>query len=107
LHFHDSGRVFERAAALRNVQPAARHQREAPSTPVPALDDRIVAVVTAATTRKQPLHEDDIARAVKAPSRDVARALRLLASHRRVKRWDDGMVTAITNESIYAAAGAD
>jgi hypothetical protein len=107
LHFHDSGRVFERAAALRNVQPAPRHQREAPSTPVPALDERIVTVVTAATTAKHPLHEDDVARAVKAPSRDVTRALRALASQRRIKRHDDGIVTAITNESIYAPAGAD
>ena len=107
LHFHDADRVSERAAALRNVQPAARHNREAPSTPVPALDERIVAVVTAATTRKQPLHEDDIAGAVKAPSRDVTRVLRTLASQRRVKRWPDGVLTAITNESIYAASGAD
>jgi hypothetical protein len=107
LHFHDVDRENERRQALRHVQPAARHHREPATAPPIPLDVRIVAAVTTATTAKRPLHEGDIARAVKAPSREVTRALRLLASQRRITRWDDGFVTAITNESIYAAAGAD
>jgi len=95
LHFHDVDRENERRQALRHVQPAARHHREPATAPPIPLDERIVTVVTAATTAKHPMHEDDVARAVKAPSRDVTRVLRSLASQRRVKRWPDGFVTAV------------
>jgi len=91
----DAERDSERRAALRKVQPAARHHREPTSAPTLSLDERIVDVVTAATAKKQPLHEDAVALAVGAPKRDVRPALRVLAGQRRLKRWDDGLLTAV------------
>jgi len=91
----DADRDIERRAALRNVQPVARYHRASSSAPPPPLDERILTVVTAATVKKRPLHEDEVALAVGAPKRDVRPALRSLAGQRRVKRWDDGLVTAV------------
>jgi len=95
LPFQGVDRKNERRQALRNAQPAARHHRESTTAPPIPLDELIVAVVTAATAKKQPLHEDEVARAVGAQKRDVRPVLQSLVGQQRVKRWRDGMVTAV------------
>jgi hypothetical protein len=106
LTFHDADRETERRAALRNVKPAARHNREAPTTPRLPLDERIIALATEAAATKQPLLEDEIPRAVGVPERAVRDALRLLAAQRRIKCWGDGKVT-LPIGSAHVAAGGD
>jgi hypothetical protein len=89
--------LLARRRALREPRTRprqARFDRDAPTTPRLPLDERIVAAVTAATTRKQPLHEDEVARVVDALPRDVRPVLRVLAGQRRLKHWDDGILTA-------------